>query len=336
MLEMPESRLDPRAVLGAAGAAAPPTMFDALLDALSYVVDGSWDTFQRVADAVGAAVSDEVTRPSEVARVLSALGHIDLMIDRRTGRPTRFSVSPSTLLRDSRETSWLLCGHRSSQLLDSLTSAARQQGAEVGIEVFADQPARVRVTCATSAHDEIEKIAQVAGTAASPLRVNPGGPLSLALALPPLEEVLDRLQRLTPAGGGRIERLEADDRGGLRWQPVVDFAAAGSYRFDPPPVTYVFVDSAGVAPARVDPRLARLLAVLAAGAPPLAWDPSTGTAAATYWAEPPILYERALVLSSGIRPVARLDTRATEYADVPEEVAAAIHARLCAWGGVPQ
>src|SRR5262249_31792675 len=101
-----------------------------------------------------------------------------------------------------------------------------------------------------------------------------------------------------------------------------------AYRFDPPPLTYVFVDADDARPARVDARLARLLTLVARSVPPLAWDPTTQIATAWYYAEPPGLFERALGLSSGYGPEPAPYKRITRYRGVQKEVAEAVFARL--------
>jgi hypothetical protein len=309
--------------------------FDLLLGALSYLTDGAWSTFERAADAIADTQADEPPQARDAARALTALGHIDVMVDRRSTRPTRWSVAPPTLIRLPSDSSWLLCGRRSDRLLHTLASAAENAGAACSLTPMPNQPARVLLISSGDGRGaEASQIAEVAMRAASAgheIHINVETAATLARALPPLSDVIERLQRLTPAAGGRIERLEPDGRGGLAWRLVGDFAQPGSYRFDPPPLTYVYVDEHAALPARVDARLARLLALLEAGAPPLAWDPATGVASAVYWAEPPTLYERALALCSGVAPRSTLAERRTDYDDVPEEVAAVIYARLHAW-----
>ena len=79
----------------------------------------------------------------------------------------------------------------------------------------------------------------------------------------------------------------------------------------------------------------RLLAILQAGRQPLAWDPQTQIATASFYAEPPALYERALVMCSGLAPLAALSERETRYRDVTHDAASAIYSRLMRWHDTP-
>jgi hypothetical protein len=312
----------PRTFAGEAG------FFDLLLEAVSYLRDGGWSGFEQAYEAVDAAVESPVFSARDAARVLSALGHMDVQLDRRAVRPVAWSVSPPTLLRLS-DSEWLLCGRRPVRLIATLVTEAERRGANVVVEALSGQPARI--TLRDAPPERADGVVAAAREEGHELKANPFGPARLARALPRLAEVVDDLQRGTPAVGGSIEKLELDDRGILRWRRVVDFSVRGSYRFDPPPLTYAFVDHAGARPARVDARLARLLALLSAGRPPLAWDPATGSAIASYYAEPPALYERALALSSGHGPQPLPRERVTRYPGVSEEVAVEVYRRLATW-----
>jgi hypothetical protein len=305
--------------------------FDVLLEALSYLGDSAWGGFEHAFEAVDGELRSADLSPRESARILSALGHIDVQLDRRTLRPSAWSISPPVLLRIAAH-EWLLCGRRSSAMVATVIRDAERRGMRAILEPISGQPMRIVLRSPNdSSSAPVEAIAAGVREGGHELLVNGHGAAGLACALPTFADVLDHLQRSMPAVGGAIERLEPDGRGGLRWSRVVDFTSRGSYRFDPPPLTYVFVELSGAVPARVDPRLARLLALLAEGMPPLAWDPETCTATAQYYAEPPMLYERALALSSGYGPAASPHERLTRYRSVSGEIAAAVYTRLSIW-----
>jgi hypothetical protein len=302
--------------------------FDVLLEAVSYLHDSAWSGFEQAVEAVDAVSESPIPSARDVARVLSALGHIDLQLDRRTVRPVAWSVSPPTVLRLA-NSEWLLCGRRPTRLVTTLVAEAERRGAAVAVEPVRGQPARI--TLRDAPPERAEAVVAAVCAEGWDLEANPFGAERLARALPTLGEVVDDLQRAAPAVGGSIEKLELDDRGHLRWLRVVDFSSPGAYRFDPPPLTYAYVDDEGARPARVDARLARLLALVSAGMAPLAWDPATGSAIAAYYAEPPGLYERALTLASGYGPQPMPRERVTRYRDVGEEIAVAIYTRLANW-----
>jgi hypothetical protein len=217
-------------------------------------------------------------------------------------------------------------------MVRTLLAEADRQGVRVDVEPLPAQPARIVLGVPDdSSAEAIEVIAGVLRARGHHILVNVGGAASLASALPTLADILDHLHHSSPAIGGAIERLAPDTRGGLKWSRVVDFKSRGAYRFDPPPLTYVFVEREGRTPARVDPRLARLLALLAEGLPAFAWDPTTNTATAVYYAEPPGLFERAMALSGGYGPEPSPYERVTRYRGVSEEIATALYPRLSTW-----
>jgi hypothetical protein len=305
--------------------------FDVLLETLSYLTDSAWGGFEFAVEVLDGEFGSNVSSARDAARVLSALGHIDVQLDRRTLRPVAWSVSPPTLLPIAAQ-EWLLCGRRASSTLAAVIREAERQGIRAMLEPVSGQPTRIVLRSLDDPSPEtIEAIAAAVREGGHEILVNTRGAADLARALPTLAGLLDCLQRSVPAAGGAVERLDHDGRGGLKWSRVVDFSSRGAYRFDPPPITYVYVDRDAAVPIRVDPRLARLLALLAEGMAPLAWDPSTGTATAMYYAEPPPLYERALGLSSGYGPQPSPYERRTQYRGVSEEIAVAVYSRLSAW-----
>jgi hypothetical protein len=301
------------------------SFWDVLLEALSYLEDSSWSGFEAAFDSVDAVLGSSLESPRDVARLLSALGHIEVEHDRRTLRPSAWSVSPATLLAVG-EAEWLLCGRRPTQLVEALARGAGARGLKLTVEKLPSQPARI--TLAYAATDTVETILGELDADGHLLELNVHGPLVLARALPALGDVLTSLHHSAPSVGGAIQRLDLDDRGRLAWVATVDFAEPGAYRFDPPPLTYAFVEKTDAIPARVDARLARLLALLQLGRPPLAWDPATAVATAPYYAEPPGLYERALSLSGGYGPEPAPYERVTRYRGVTEAIAVAVHSRL--------
>jgi hypothetical protein len=300
--------------------------FDLLLEAVSYLADSAWSGFEDAFVSVDAVEASPVPSAREAARTLSALGHLDLHFDKRNVRPLAWSVSSPVLLRAG-EQGWLLCGRRPTHLVAELTTEAALRDAPVQVERLPTQPSRITLTASVDVASDIVTAVRSGG---HDLRINTRGAEELARALPTVGDVLDGLQRTTPVTGGAIEKLDHDGGGKLTWRRVYDWSSVGAYRFDPPPLAYVFVDEPDGRPARVDARLARLLTLVGKGVPPFAWDPSTLIATCWYYAEPPGLFERALALSSGYGPEPMPYERATRYRGVREEIAVDLYSRLSA------
>lgn len=302
--------------------------WDVLLEALTYLTDSSWSGFEAAFDSIDAVLDSPLESPRDVARTLSALGHIEVEHDHRTLRPSAWSISPATLLA-TENAAWLLCGKRPTQLVEALAQAAESRGLELTVEEYPSQPARIALTSATT--DMAETMVEELNAEGHSVELNVHGPAVLARALPTLRDVLESLHHSAPAVGRVIQRLDLDDHRRLKWRQTLDFAQPGSYRFDPPPLTYAFVEEEDAVPVRVDARLARLLAHLREGLPPLAWDQASGVATAPYYAEPPGLFERALSLSNGYGPEPAPYERVTRYRGVSEAIASAVYTRLSSW-----
>jgi hypothetical protein len=303
--------------------------YDILLETLCYLRDGSWGGFEQALEAVDAIEPIDAEVAFDAARVFSALGHMDVQLDRRTLRPITWTTSPPTLLR-LRDSEWLLCGRRPTRLVGAIRAVAEQAGGSMTIDFEDRQPARLLVSVPS---ESVGSLVDAAADAGEELFVNRFGVTQLALALPSLSTVVQALPSTIPSIGGAIERLDPDRNGRLTWNRVRDFELAGAYRFDPAPLTYVFVTSNGSRPIRVNARLARLLALLERGLGAFAWNPDGRMATVPYYAEPPLLYERALSLSGGYAPRSTPYQRVTTYRGVTHEVAAAVNARLLNWRG---
>jgi hypothetical protein len=299
--------------------------WDLLLESISYLTDGSWPSFERAFESVDEQGDEASVSARDAARVLVALGHVDLRLDPYSMRPVRWSVAPPALIQAS-DGALILCGHRPSRLVGSLEAAAARHGLNLAREPLAGQPCLISVTGGDELRDAALPLIEELRGEGHEITVNWGGAPSLAAALPSVPELISHLRHATPAIGASAEALRVDGSR-LSWKAVSDHFEPGVYRFNPPPTVYGYVDKQGSAPARVDARLARLLATLDAGLDVLAWDPESQVASARYYAEPPALYERALVLCSGRAPDAS-QHGSTRYAAVSQEVAYAIHARL--------
>lgn len=163
---------------------------DLLLDALTYASGGGWSLFERLAQQVG----DEPWFALEAARTLSSLGHIDLVVDLPSGRPTQWAVSPPTLCMTRGGP--VLCGARSSCLLERLRQDVEAIGATVEIHANADAPATVRVTGIDDA--DVTDVAQsLSMSLGYRVHTNLGGARAIAAVLPTLTELRDALPTLT-------------------------------------------------------------------------------------------------------------------------------------------
>ncbi len=290
--------------------------FDLLLDALTYVRAGRWSLFERLAQQI----AEEPWFPLESARLLSALGHIDLVIDLAAGRPRAWGIRPATLVARSEEA--VLTGARPQELVDVLAQEAAALGGTLAQHAAPGAP-QVIIVHGVEGGDLANLAASVSDRTAVPLAVDLSGALGLALALPDLTEVADALPRFE----WPLVATERFDFASNKWVSApVD--GPGSYKFSTRPLRFgaVLSSDRDGAMLAADSRLVKWL-----GAPSpstlLAYESESETLLCRLGAQLPGLYERAAVLCGGKPPEKRVDG-SVAYASVPPRIAAALHKTL--------
>lgn len=87
--------------------------YDKLLYWLSFTVEGSWETFVRTCDALNLTNNN---RPQSILRKLTLLGHIRCSDD-----GTRWTVCPPHFVRKSTPKTWFICGQRSPKYIKQIS-----------------------------------------------------------------------------------------------------------------------------------------------------------------------------------------------------------------------
>jgi hypothetical protein len=285
---------------------------DVLLDALCCIGAGTFSAMQQL-------VSQSDDRPwaaHELARTLVSLGYLDVNLDEQL-RPRSWSISPTTLVASPHQT--FIAGWRSPKLVACLNDAVQAVGGRIVQTQQDDGPSRVTVSDVDRGQlDDIA--AELSKRGGVPVAVSRDAPRRLARALPRLASIRQELATATLPAGGRLDRL---DPVSMRWTATSAASRPGAYRTGGLP--RIVIHSDGRDSRVTDSRLAKWLAV--DGTSLLAHDPARMRVICHRGAEPPWLYERALVLCSGLLPKP-LEGHLVEYADVDQSVAAALAARL--------
>ena len=288
--------------------------YDLLLDSLSYAGSGAWAAFGRLADQM----SDLPWFAAETSRLLSALGHIDIIIEAKTMRPKAWSVAPPTLVSLADHTA-LLCGYRSSRLMSAIEEVTAALGGRFEVAEQAEAPRRV--TLAGLDSQELWELAQEVeerSGVAMDIAVRSGQRLSAAL--PSMRAVAQKMRRQSTPLGATVRRYDP-----LRneWVDHVGLMIPGAYRFLTRPVTYGVITSDTVDNGEiivVDNRWAKWVAAADQGWGLMAYDPRTHTLTTPLGAQLPGILERAVTLSSGLAPV-RTNRGTIMYRSVPSDVA---------------
>jgi hypothetical protein len=291
-----------------------PTSLDMLLEALSYAQRGRWSMFE----ALASQVVDSALFAREAARQLSSLGHVDLVLDHRLVRPEAWAIAPTTIALLASERA-ALCGQRSIPLIERLGQGAEALGGELVIEEGLDSPALVSVR-GLGPDDLVDLAADASSALSCDVRVVEDPALRIAALLPPLSSIVPQLLPFTLPVDAPLERFDVATG---RWVEASLVDRPGAYRYRGLLTRYGFARESGAQLLETDARLCKWLAAARERLALLAYDGPSRALVCPLGAEPPGLYERALVLCSGRPPVRRKDGT-TLYTEVPPEIAATL------------
>jgi hypothetical protein len=281
--------------------------FDALLEAVSALGSGRWETLLGLIDRLEGLQGDG----RRIIELMSALGHVDIARDPRWLRPTAWSVSPPVMVVGGRGI--FLSGWRSEGFIHALGRLAHRLGgrvrqisqpmapSRVSIEGL-DEPALAQLALEASAESGRE--IQV---------VHYPGP-RLTGVLPSLGEIREALAIIEHRWMPKTEVM--DPRTGY-WSARDGRMTPGSYRLQTP-AGRLYWHFDGVDSRQVDWTLSRWLG-RTEGRPPLSWSAETATLNCQRGTPLPPLFERAAVLCSGNVP--QQDGTGLQYPAVEQETA---------------
>jgi hypothetical protein len=291
------------------------TDFDGLLEALSYLGGGDISQVTRLVEQS----DDAPWATAEAARALSALGHIDISYSTPDLRLAEWAVAPATLVVPP-DGDAFLAGWRSEELLTALGSCAVRLGGAVRWDQQNGGPTRVRVT-GLDGDALIRLVEAVRSSTGRDVELARDPARRIAELLPSLDELRGALPLTSPPDGRNVERRDADT---ARWRSDGSATKPGLYRTRRLPRRAWHFD--GNDWRAVEPRSGRWLAGRDAMAM-LAWSEEHQQLACHVGAPLPGLYERAVVLCTGLVPQT-LDGRFIIYAGVNKAVATHVAASL--------
>ena len=280
--------------------------WDLVLDGLMHAGGGRWSLLERLVMHVEptALVVDTFSR------ALEALGHLEVRRDPTTLQPIEWEIAPTALV-GTRDGS-AIAGYWPNTILGSLVDGIVAIDAEVDQTPQFGGPSRWSIARSTA---EIIAVADIPG-----LVVAESAWRDLASALPPISAVVDALPRRTASAIGNIRWF---DPRSASWSDSADLYAPGAYRLGRyAPIDLIRsprdLDEGTMATSRV--QLSKHAAAwLLEGKPMLAYNRATEELTVPLGADLPGLYERAVVLASGLLPTRA--NRSLVYHFVPEELA---------------
>jgi len=286
--------------------------FDIVLDALCYQGCGSWSSFETL-------VSSQVDEPWQLhglARDLGMLGHVDLALDKGSGRLKNWSVPQATLcfVADRRA---VLAGFRSARLLDEIQDAAEAAGATLLRREAPRQPS-IYELCGLDALGARLAFSNIKDPHGRPITIASEGANGLARAALSLGGLFGLMSKLIV--GKRRDLAAYEVRTG-KWRPVERFASEGAYRYMGSGVTYVYRDAEG-STYRGPHELVKLLHARSSHVNLHFYEVESRTFVSRLGCEPIGLAGRALTACGGKLP--STVGGQSRFDDVPPNVAAAV------------
>ena len=284
---------------------------DIVFDGLCYLGHGDWSTFMGIVAATG----QETWMAETFATDLFALGHIETVHPFRLSK-TAWSVPPPVLVRTS-DGAGFLSGFHSPSLLANISEALAREGARHCPETT---PSRVTVH-RWDGLDGVEvaaALAEIKDPHGRPVHVAEGLAGIIAHQLPSLDAIWESAE---PVDVERTYDIWKFDTATMEWRES-EMKDDGAYRMGE---RYLFRDADGNV-RQVGHRTAKILAARSAGMQLHGYDASHRRFVATLGAEPPGLFARALVASSGRLPTQ--DDQRVAYTDVAPATATTVLGKL--------
>ncbi len=309
------SYLDRRVQIQASQTGYGAASLDTIFDGLCYLGEGGWGSFKRLASGA----SQEKWFSQSLASDLFALGNLET-------RYALFSPSlewsvPPPVLVIGRDTCGRLAGFHSKCLIDRIDSALSRYGGRYDPVSLPDQ-VTVHRWSGLDGLDTETLLQDVSDPHGRPLTVAQNLDMFIASSLPNLE--LAWLEG-KPIYIERSEDLEMFDVQRARWIRDCGAEKVGAYRAGLYGTRYFFRDVKGNT-RQVSHQIAKILAARAEGIRLHGYDIQSGRFTAPLGAEPPWLYGRALVASSGALP--SIEGGRLVYENVDSQVAAMVLSKL--------
>jgi hypothetical protein len=293
--------------------------YNGLLEACFTLGGGSWSHFELLARQAG----NDSMFPYEAIQIFSALGHIDIEYD-KTGRHfVTWKVAP-TMLVSTESGHWFVAGFRSTKLLDAIRHAVEESRGLIDPLFSKDGPTMYSITGLNrDAILNITKALNVNQTVK--LTIADRADRSIAAILPPLSHLLTNTCVVSPPAVA--EFFDANE---VSWIPKTFASYDGLYRTDSMPRLYNFLVNGSW--YSVSYRVGKHLACALLKKVLLAYDAENQQLECPLGAQLPGLYERAVVLSSGLPPEIDLSKAKVIYRNVPQDVASAVWSKVYGTG----
>ena len=285
--------------------------YEGLLEACFALGGGPWSHFELLARQS----SNVPAFPHEVAQLFSALGHIDLELNSTRTRVRQWKAAPPVVVITSTGHMYL-SGYRFRRLIEAVEKAVNDCGG-----TFTSQPSeggpKIHTICGLDQESLASVVESVYQTVHVRLNASIRPDRSVAASLPPLRSALtaDRIV-------SEPDVVSHFDVSKASWSTADSAGSDGLYRTDSMPRSYLL--RTGPSWYEVPYRVGKHLAGVHFGRSLLAYDSQEQHLVCPLGAQLPGLYERTVVLSSGVPPVVDLRQAKVFYRDVPMDIASRV------------
>ena len=265
---------------------------DTIYNGLCYLGQGTWGAFQRLV----AGASQEPWFAHSFANDLFALGHLE-SVDAFQSTTTDWCVPPPVLVIGL-DNKARLAGFHSKTLIERIESVLTREG---GIYDPVSAPGSITVQrwSGLTGLDLEALLKGIADPHGRPVAIARGLGSIIASQLPSLDEAWARGM---PIHVEKSDGLAKFDVQRARWTSLDRPEGPGAYRVGLHGTRYFFRDADGTS-RQVGHRIAKVLAARAEDTQLHGYDISTGKFTAALGVDPPGLFARALVASSGMLPI---------------------------------
>lgn len=263
-----------------------------VFDGLCYLGGGTWRRLQDLAGAGGRAP----LAAQRLGAALAALGHIDVSLDPRLRSPLSWVAAPPVLSFTPSGTA-VLAGFRNGPLLEALERRLAAAGGILSAIDQEDAPDAVIWTKLTpdAARSVLKGLADVHGR---PVEVAERFTAAAAAHAPAVSVLAAAMPDIRLSAPQNLQRF---DPGSGAWRAAKAIEGQGAYRGDYGGRRYIYAGADGEQREGSFP-LVKLLAAKGAGLKLHGYDPASETFQAVLGCEPPGLFQRALIASSGRMP----------------------------------
>lgn len=295
--------------------------WDDVFEALCYLRQGSVTDLE----AVSARLSGGSVGVERLVRYLSALGHIDVVMNERV-RPSLWAVSPAVVVQTSKNKAHL-AGFRSSQLLSQIRERVISHSGEIKLYENLNAPVSISIEFPTAFQIDFNAVFEglIDPITQKQIQISRSSCREVLVQCAPISKIIEDSPKVSRPNFSQVniwrpefgvwERCDSNNMPGA-FQHI---GHGYSYTFNESEIGLGDLTTAG-SPSTVKHNASRI-----AGIPLIFYSPDTQVLVARLGAELPPMMNRALTSLTGQLPIEDETDFFVEYHSVPADIAHFVH-----------